>query len=140
LTDPEIGHTLISVGDEMTNGNLRNTADSLKALGHPIRLRILSLLRGGELCVCQITAVLELAPSTISEHLGLLRRSGFLAERKQGKWVFYSLSGAPELMALCDTLWPLMGRDLYLESDARACGEIRQTPLTVLCSGTEAGA
>jgi arsenate reductase/ArsR family transcriptional regulator len=117
----------------MSNGLLRNTVDSLKALGHPIRLRILSLLRGGELCVCQITAVLELAPSTISEHLGLLRRSGFLAERKQGKWVFYSLAQEPDRMALLEALRPLVDADPSLYADAHACAEVRRTPVAVFC-------
>ena len=47
-----------------------------KALAHPGRLRILAMLRGGPLCVCQMTAVLKLAPSTVSAHLSELRSAG----------------------------------------------------------------
>ena len=59
--------------------------------GAPGRLRILAMLRGGDLCVCQMTAVLELAASTVSSHLGDLRRAGIVTERKSGKWVHYHL-------------------------------------------------
>lgn len=53
----------------MTTDTLRPLVDNLKILAHPARLRILVLLRSGELCVCEVAAVLGLAPSTVSEHL-----------------------------------------------------------------------
>lgn len=76
---------------------LNRTLDVTKALANPARLRILAALERGEACVCQLTAVLELAPSTVSAHLSELRRSGFLLDRKDGKIVFYRLSDRPEL-------------------------------------------
>jgi len=48
-----------------------------KGLAHPARLRMLAMLAGGELCVCQMTAVLELAASTVSQHLAVLERGGW---------------------------------------------------------------
>ncbi len=60
-----------------------------KALAHPVRVRILAMLRGGELCVCQLNAVIGLAPSTISAHLTDLKDAGLVAERKAGRWVHY---------------------------------------------------
>ena len=63
-----------------------------KALAHPVRLRILAMLRRGPLCVCQMTAVLQLAASTVSAHLSDLRRSDLVLERKAGKWVEYRLA------------------------------------------------
>lgn len=116
--------------------SLRDSVDGLKALGHPARLRILALLRGGELCVCQVTEVLGLAPSTVSEHLSLLRRSGFVEERKEGKWVFYALAEDPALEALCRALWPLVDGDAALKADARHCAKVRQMPLSALCKGS----
>ena len=74
-----------------TRASLPVAVDAVKALAHPGRLRILAMLRGGDLCVCQMTAVLELAASTVSSHLGDLRRAGFVSERKRGKWVHYHL-------------------------------------------------
>jgi DNA-binding transcriptional ArsR family regulator len=55
------------------------------------RMRILLLLEEGELCVCRIVAVLDLAPSTISKHLSLLRAAGLVEMRKDGRWVYYQL-------------------------------------------------
>ena len=50
------------------------------------------MLVDGELCVCQLTAVLKLAPSTVSAHLGELKRVGLILEEKRSKFVFYVLS------------------------------------------------
>ncbi len=119
----------------MTIRNLRDSVDGLKALAHPIRLRILALLRGGELCVCQVTAILGLAPSTISEHLSLLRRAGLIVEHKDGKWVFYGLAEDGALDPLCEALWSLMEGDAVLKADARHCARLRKAPLPVLCKG-----
>ncbi len=76
---------------------LGRTLDVTKALANPARLRILAALERGECCVCQLTAVLDLAPSTVSAHLSELRRAGFLLDRKDGKIVFYRLSERPDL-------------------------------------------
>lgn len=114
----------------MTMRSLRDLVDGLKALAHPVRLRMLSLFRGGELCVCQVTEILGLAPSTISEHLSLLRRAGVIAERKVGKWVFYSLAQDSALGPLCETLWPLVDDDATLKADARHCAKVRKMPLS----------
>ena len=76
---------------------LNRTLGVTKALANPARLRILASLEKGECCVCQLTAVLGLAPSTVSAHLSELRRAGFLLDRKDGKIVFYRLSERAEL-------------------------------------------
>jgi DNA-binding transcriptional ArsR family regulator len=60
-----------------------------KALGDPSRLRILLALRRRELCVCQITELLRLAPSTVSRHLSLLQAAGLIESRKDERWVYY---------------------------------------------------
>ena len=62
----------------MARATLPAVVDAVKALAHPGRLRILAMLRGGDLCVCQLTAVLELAASTVSSHLSDLRRAGLV--------------------------------------------------------------
>lgn len=64
-------------------------AQRFKALGEPIRLRMLNLLRHGELCVCDLMAVLELPQSTASRHLAYLRNAGWLTARRQNKWIYY---------------------------------------------------
>jgi len=62
------------------------------ALADESRLRALLALRRGELCVCQITALLGLAPSTVSRHISLLQQAGLVQTRKNGRWVFYRLA------------------------------------------------
>ena len=92
----------------MTIEALRPLVETLKALAHPVRLRILALLRDGELCVCEVAEVLELAPSTVSEHLTGLRRAGVVREWKAGRWVHVALAEGPEARSLLEALWPLM--------------------------------
>lgn len=58
-----------------------------KAIGNPVRLRILRLLCREPLHGCEIAAALELAPSTVSEHLAALRRAGLIEESRHGRWV-----------------------------------------------------
>ena len=62
-----------------------------KALSEQIRLRIVILLILGELCVCDLMAVLNLPQSTISRHIARLKSVGLVFDRRQGKWVYYSL-------------------------------------------------
>lgn len=56
------------------------------------RLRILHLLADGELCVCDMTAVLRQGQSKVSRHLAYLRRAGLVVDRRQGRWKHYSLA------------------------------------------------
>jgi DNA-binding transcriptional ArsR family regulator len=64
-----------------------------KALGDENRVRILMALYGrDELCVCQLTDMLELAPSTVSKHLHILRSARLIVGRKSGRWVHYRLN------------------------------------------------
>jgi ArsR family transcriptional regulator, arsenate/arsenite/antimonite-responsive transcriptional repressor len=63
-----------------------------KALADGTRLRILALLAGGEICVCEIHAALKLPQPTVSRHLAYLRRSGLVETRRDGLWVHYSLA------------------------------------------------
>lgn len=63
-----------------------------KALGDPVRLRIVSLIarhEGGQCCVCDITPAFELSQPTISHHLKTLRDAGLLDCERRGTWVYY---------------------------------------------------
>ncbi len=73
---------------------MRSFLNITKALADESRLRILMGLRRGELCICQITALLEMAPSTVSRHLSLLDQAGLVEKRKAGKWAYCRLPGA----------------------------------------------
>jgi ArsR family transcriptional regulator len=64
-------------------------AEFFKVLGHPVRVRILELLRDGERSVGDLQAALEIDSSGTSQHLGALRRQGLLESRREGTSVFY---------------------------------------------------
>jgi ArsR family transcriptional regulator, arsenate/arsenite/antimonite-responsive transcriptional repressor len=75
------------------NNAMKHHAQIFKALSDPIRLRIVLLLQSeGELCVCDLMAVLKLPQSTVSRHLAYLRRSCWVDIRRQGVWMYYQLS------------------------------------------------
>jgi ArsR family transcriptional regulator len=63
-----------------------------KALSDETRLRIIKLLERGELCVCDITAALDLVQPKVSFHLSTLKEAGLIKDRRQGKWTHYSLN------------------------------------------------
>lgn len=69
-----------------------------KALGDRNRLRIINMLLLKPLCVCEITYVLKLSQSTVSEHLKVLNNAGLIKNRKDGLWVEYSLSARISLI------------------------------------------
>lgn len=72
---------------------MKHLAQTIKALSDPIRLRIILLLQAeGELCVCDLMAVLKLPQSTVSRHLAYLKRSCWVDIRREGVWMYYSLS------------------------------------------------
>ncbi|MFG2887473.1 ArsR/SmtB family transcription factor [Streptomyces sp. NPDC048297] len=64
-----------------------------KALGDPVRLRLMSMIasrgEGGEICVCELTPAFDLAQPTISHHLKLLRQAGLIDSQRRGTWVYY---------------------------------------------------
>lgn len=66
-------------------------ADFFRVLGHPVRIRILELLRDGERHVSDLQAALDLNSSGTSQHLGTLRRQGVLESRREGASVFYGI-------------------------------------------------
>jgi ArsR family transcriptional regulator, arsenate/arsenite/antimonite-responsive transcriptional repressor len=63
-----------------------------KALSDETRIRIVKLLEKGELCVCDIVAALDIVQPKASFHLGVLWKAGLIKDRKQGKWIHYSLN------------------------------------------------
>jgi ArsR family transcriptional regulator len=104
-----------------------------KAIGHPARLRLLAMLRGGPLCVCQMTVVVKLAASTVSEHLSELREAGLVTERKERRWVEYRLSESAARERLLDAVWPALETDPQARADAVLLKELRRVPLDELC-------
>ncbi|WP_330266949.1 metalloregulator ArsR/SmtB family transcription factor [Streptomyces griseorubiginosus] len=68
-------------------------AKVFKALGDPVRLRLMSMIasrgEGGEVCVCELTPAFALSQPTISHHLKLLRQAGLIDCERRGTWVYY---------------------------------------------------
>jgi ArsR family transcriptional regulator len=104
-----------------------------KALAHPVRQRLLAMLRPGGLCVCQMTAVLELAVSTVSAHLSELKRAGLLEERKDGRWVRYSWTVNPELRRVLEELTDALSGDPTVVTDRRLVKRLRRVSMAELC-------
>ncbi len=69
--------------------------NTIKAIADSNRVRIISILQGRELCVCQIIKMLNLAPSTVSKHISILRQARLIEDRKEGRWMYYRLPDSP---------------------------------------------
>jgi DNA-binding transcriptional ArsR family regulator len=117
----------------MSTANLDLAVRTARALGHPARMRIVAMLQSGELCVCQITEVLKLAPSTVSAHLKELRRAGLILERKDGKWVHFSLARDAAARAWIGTSLTALVDDPQLAADRDMVVELRRLPVEDLC-------
>lgn len=85
-----------------------------KALSDINRLRILKALQSRTLCVCEIKELLNLANSTVSQHLKILKDTGFIAEEKDGKWVNYSITPQPNDQRISSILSSL---DFWINDD-----------------------
>lgn len=71
---------------------LRKLVCILKALADENRLAILGMLQEGEKCVCEIMDALPFSQPAVSHHLKILRQAGLITDRRQGKWIYYSLN------------------------------------------------
>ncbi|MFJ9683955.1 ArsR/SmtB family transcription factor [Streptomyces sp. NPDC101194] len=78
----------------LDEGQAETLAKVFKALGDPVRLRLLSMIAsraGGEVCVCDLTPAFDLSQPTISHHLKLLKQAGLIDSERRGTWVYYRL-------------------------------------------------
>jgi len=96
--------------------------DQIKALGDETRLRILNLLRGQELCVCDIFAALDLPQSTVSRHLAILRRAGWVNDERRGSWMYYRLADDAAASAMLEPLLTRMDGCERARDDLQALG------------------
>jgi ArsR family transcriptional regulator, arsenate/arsenite/antimonite-responsive transcriptional repressor len=84
----------VLIGDPVDDETATALAQVFKALGDPVRLRLVSLIgahEGGEVCVCELTAAFDLTQPTISHHLKVLREAGIITSERRGTWVYYRL-------------------------------------------------
>jgi ArsR family transcriptional regulator len=115
---------------------MRDFMNITKALADENRVRILMALRGGELCVCQITELLGFAPSTVSKHLSILFQAGLVASRKTERWVYYRLPGKQSSKRVQSAMtWVVKSikNEERIISDAKKLKEILKTDLAEIC-------
>lgn len=115
---------------------MRNFLAVTKALSDPNRVRALMFLRSGDLCLCQIIQMLHLAPSTVSKHMAVLYNARLVETRKEGRWVYYRLSGARDPVVRGAIDWARRGlaRDKQVLADARAIKAVRKIDREKLCA------
>jgi ArsR family transcriptional regulator len=107
-----------------------------KALSDPGRVRILLALRRGELCVCQITEIFGLAPSTVSKHLSVLQHAGLVLSRKTERWVYYRLpdKSAPAIVReALDWVKKSLSKTSEAAADAKQLRKILKMDLQEIC-------
>lgn len=113
---------------------MRKVTKIFKALSDGNRLRIIKMLQIRPLCVCEITDILNLAPSTVSKHLSILRDCEFILDDKEGKWVNYRLNRFTTEKYVSDLL-PLLEKwlpdDEVVKSDAQ---KVIGVDRNVICS------
>ena len=86
---------------------MKKLAVLIKALSDETRLRIVKLLEEREICVCEFMQVLEMSQPRISRHLAVLKNAGLVDDRREGKWVYYSLcnrSDSEEVKTILKTM------------------------------------
>lgn len=108
-----------------------------KALAEENRLRILMALKGQELCVCQLIDLLELAPSTVSKHMSVLRQAQLVKGRKDGRWMYYRLADDSASVAVTEALnWvkTSLAEKRRILKDAKRLKEILKIDRELLCS------
>lgn len=90
----------------------------LKALCEEVRLRIIKMLMEREMCVCEIMDGLKLSQPAVSHHMKILKQAGLVQDRRQGKWVYYSLD-----KEFFSTLEKQLGEKLFVPISESTCDE-----------------
>jgi len=108
-----------------------------KAISDETRVRILKLLGTGELCVCQLMAILELGQSTVSKHLGILKNAGLIDVRREWTWSFYRLSkkgGNRYTRDFLRLMASVLNDDPLIQKDGERFREVITKDIKILCS------
>ncbi len=108
--------------------------ETTKALSDPNRVRSLVALRDRELCVCRIIKLLQLAPSTVSKHLTILKQSGLIEGRKEGRWMHYRLPDdrSSDIWKTLDWLFQSLENSPEIIADRERLEEIMKTDIEEL--------
>jgi ArsR family transcriptional regulator len=106
-----------------------NLAPLFAALADPIRLRLLNLIDGHEVCVCYLVEILRLSQPKISRHLAYLRKAGVVSARREGKWMHYRMERPANAatLAVLEAVLASIRKDRTMQADlarlSRACCE-----------------
>jgi len=121
---------IVTMFRHMTKYNsMRQVSTLYKALSDPNRLRILMMLQQASRCVCELVAVLELAPSTVSKHLSILRNADLILDEKDGRWVNYRLTTVTEaahVKPVLEQLNLLLAEDETVRNDQRLSSAVNR--------------
>ncbi len=97
---------------------VRSEIEVFKALGDENRVRIAMMLRERPMCVCEIDSVLDIALSTVSSHLKILKTSGIIRDKKDGRWVIYSINEENGFVTeILDIFEKKLAEDVVLSGD-----------------------
>ncbi len=92
-------------------------SEYFKLISHPVRLKILEILRGEPACVCHINAILDLRQAYVSQQLAVLREGGLIDHHKDGWNVYYSIAD-PSIYEIIDMAWTTVDpEDRYMRED-----------------------
>jgi ArsR family transcriptional regulator, arsenate/arsenite/antimonite-responsive transcriptional repressor len=119
-----------------TKYNMREFMAITKAMADENRVRMLAVLSLGELCVCRITELFGLAPSTTSKHLSILYQAGLVNTRKDGRWIYYSLPGkdaSPAIRGGIRWVVSALADNPKIVEDAERLKEILKTDPSEIC-------
>jgi DNA-binding transcriptional ArsR family regulator len=119
------------------NAAMKSFIAAASALSDEHRVRALLSLRGGELCMCQIIALLKLAPSTVSKHMAILKQAGFVDSRKEERWIHYRLSDSmnrsPVLKKAMHWVFDSLNNNEVVLSDGKKLAAILRIDRETLC-------
>ena len=101
---------------------MKKIANIFKALSDDTRLRVIKLLQERELCVCELMQVLDMSQPRISRHMSVLKNAGLVEDRREGKWVHYSLrkeTQEKEIKILLDSMVVIANDDAVVKADQK---------------------
>jgi ArsR family transcriptional regulator, arsenate/arsenite/antimonite-responsive transcriptional repressor len=104
-----------------------------QAIADSTRVRILAALQHGELCVCELADALAIGQSTLSGHLQVLRRTGMVTTRKEGRWIYYSFDDRKA--ALIEAIFSHIRSDFDSEPQLRCDSERIERRLAIRENG-----
>jgi len=115
---------------------IMNAVKIFKALGDENRLKAIVALSYGELCACQLVELLDLADSTVSRHLAILKEAGLIKDRKRGRWVYFRINDDIDSVCRSDEfrmILKLAKKDRILSNSDKQIRKITKTDPELIC-------